>query len=73
MLPFIREQDVHINGDGLNLVVLLSSNLKSSESVSDATKTVSITVFSSSSATRNWYDVRHIELQSPMQRSSQAG
>ena len=72
-LLLIREQDVHVNGDGLNLVVLLSSNLKSAVSLSAATETVSITVFSCSTATRNWYDVRHEELQSPGQRSSQAG
>ena len=52
-LPLIREQDVHVNGDGLNLVVLLSNKLKSAVSVRAATDTVSITFFSSSEATRN--------------------
>ena len=73
VLPLIWEQDVHVNGDGLNLVVLLSSNLKSEVSLSAATETVSITIFSSSEATKNWYDVRHEELQSAGQRSSQSG
>ena len=74
-LPLIWEQDVHVNGDGLNLVVLLSSNLKSEVSVEAATEIVSITVLSSSEATRNWYDVRHRheELQCPVQISSQPG
>ena len=62
-----------MNGDGLNLVVLLISNLKSEVSVEAATETVSITDFSSSEATKNWYDVRHEKLHSPLQRSSQSG
>ena len=62
-----------MNVERRNLVVLLSSNLKSAASVKAATETVSITVFSSSTATRNWNEVRHEELHSPVQRSSQAG
>ena len=62
-LPPIRVQDFHVNGEGRSLVVLLSSNLKSAVSISVATETVSITVFSFSAATRNWYDVRHSVLQ----------
>ena len=60
-------------GDGRNLDVLLNSTMKFVLAVSEVIIALSITVFSLSEATRNWYDVRQEELQSPVQNSSQAG